>query len=438
MNHSYDVQDRGRAYAALCFENLKKLCTFSKAGLGLYVHFPWCLQKCHYCDFYSLALEGAALQNKSLSAKVLDRYVKGIKDEFHLRLSDHSAFSSYQEVDSIYFGGGTPSLMPAQCIADLLYEFSCVFKLSKDCEISLEANPENLSKKYLEELYEAGITRVNVGLQSFEESILKGMNRYYQAERYREVLSVLAESRFAEGFGVDLIYGLPGQSAQSFYQDLAKVLDASPAHLSLYSLTVEQDTFYGRSVDQNKASAPDEGMQGEIWRALPETLASLSMRQYEVSNFALLSKRGLACSRHNLRYWLYEPYMGLGPGAHGFDGKLRYANPRSIQAYFHHTDSSYALHQALLDMPLLFLRITFPLSWSLWKEIFLEKCRFHPEILSRARDCIHRWQNKGEALFFCENGEDYFQWTRQGLNFLDDRILELHKALSAPMSEAHV
>lgn len=414
--------------------------------LGIYIHFPWCLQKCHYCDFYSIGIGDQKKANKGFSfaskrtknspsplpeglAELIELYTENLLYEFELRLSKGSYFSGFEKISSVYFGGGTPSLLAPQTIEKILGKIRQNFSLLPNCEISLEGNPENMTLEYLRGLYELGIRRVNLGLQSFQANVLKEMNRFYSRERYGSILDDLSKSPF-QNYGVDLIYGFPGQTKNDFYKDLERVLRISPVHLSLYGLTVEENTAYGRAVERKRLPAPDEELQADIFENLTEDLKSADLQHYELSNFA---KENKWC-RHNLSYWLYAPYMGLGPGAHGFTGYFRYANPRNLQQWFAKAEeNSYKPHEPLLEMPLMFLRLCAPWPLKFWERLLSQRCRFTRAVSKAGTQRLYKWAEQGLAdIFSHENEKDgyFFQWRPAGILFLNERIEEMHRTLA--------
>ncbi len=413
-------------------------------SLAVYIHFPWCLQKCHYCDFYSIGLNQQShlpSDNNNNQVKItklgpskeqLDNYLQTISLELEQRRSQkETSFHRFTQVHTIYFGGGTSSLMPPPALASLIKTISNSFVLSPNCEITLEGNPENLTPEYLAALADIGINRLSVGLQSFQANILQNMNRFYHQERYDTILEHLQHGPISN-FSLDLIYGFPGQSAASFHQDLAKVLSIRPKHLSLYSLTVESNTAYGQAVKKKLAEAPDEDLQSEIWQGMAEHLTNAGMEHYEVSNYALTGH----FSRHNLQYWLYEPYLSLGPGAHGFDGRKRYANPRNLQEWQTQPGQTTCTnHDPLIELPLMLLRLCTAVDLDLWQYNLIQKCGLDSQSFIRAKHCLEQWADQGFAKLFTQStgtsNKRYFQWKRRGLCFLDERTLEMHQSIVA-------
>ena len=407
--------------------------TISPSSLGIYIHFPWCLQKCHYCDFYSLGLDSLKKSQKNekfnykLSFSLFNSYLKALLYELELRLKNTLMFCQYKNIGSIYFGGGTPSLMPVEMLNKILDRLCTDFELTDDCEITLEGNPEDMASEYLEEIYSIGIQRINVGIQSFQAEVLKNMNRFYNPDSYNTLLDKLNQSSFQD-FGIDLIYGFPGQKEVDFYNDLETVLSSNPQHLSLYSLSVESNTAYEQGVRQGVMMPPSMSMQADIWDELGNFIQERlpELKQYEISNFAIQDK----WSRHNMRYWLYYPYMGLGPGAHGFDSNLRYANPRNLQQWLKNpAQNIYRAQEAKIEMPMLFLRLCAAWPIKLWDEIFLDRAKMSQRALEASHECFESWVNQDLADIFKIDGEVKFQWRKLGSSFLDDRILEMNDAI---------
>ncbi|MEQ9364462.1 MAG: radical SAM protein, partial [Leptospirales bacterium] len=298
------------------------------------------------------------------------------------------------------------------------------FAFAENIEITLEGNPENFTADYLRSLHQLGVTRVNVGLQSFREDLLDDMNRYYDPGRYDAVLENLRDAAIQQ-IGGDLIYGFPGQSEAEFYADLNRTLAAGVNHLSIYSLTLESNTTYAGHVRTGKMIAPGEDLQERIFQDLPRVLAERGLRHYEISNFA---RPGYEC-RHNLRYWLYESYLGLGPGAHGFDGYSRYGNSRSVSNWQKAPASAaFEQHDPLEELPLVYLRLCDAIDANLFRDVLVGEGGFSERVADRARAVISGWVDAGygESVATAPCG---FRWKMNGLLQLDDRVLEMCAAL---------
>lgn len=288
--------------------------------LGVYVHFPYCFKKCDYCDFYS---EGIGPSPANDEKSLFQSYQKEI-----LERTKHFPEIKNRTIDTVFFGGGTPSKASSESWKELLGFLRSEFAFAEDTEISIEVNPEDLSEKLLEEYHSLGINRVNVGVQTFEPKGLEFLGRHYDRERYDSLVNVLTHSPIKR-VGIDLMYGIPEVSQDSFYRDLNLFLQAGLPHLSLYSLTLEKGTQYSRDVTDHKKKEPEENIQSDILTNLPVLLKKHGYLWYEVSNYA---KPGFE-SKHNLKYWTYEPYLGIGPGAHGMIEGHRYGNPRNSSLY---------------------------------------------------------------------------------------------------------
>lgn len=293
----------------------------SKVGRpGIYIHYPYCIQKCEYCDFYSVGNGKNQIPDET---GLFQRY----KEEIATRISDNP-FISDLEFDTIFFGGGTPSRAEVSKISDLIFFLRNNIKFSKYSEITMECNPEDITPDFLKSIEQAGINRISVGIQSFHPEKLQFLGRYYDPDRYENVLETVKNSGISN-FSADLIYGIPGQTVQEILQDIQKVLSAGGKHISLYALTVEKGTEYSRKVIDKISPSPEEEIQEKILKLLPDLLSPYELFQYEVSNF---SKPGFF-SKHNLKYWTMEYYLGIGPGAHGFLPSGRYSNPRNVDTY---------------------------------------------------------------------------------------------------------
>lgn len=378
--------------------------------LGIYIHYPYCLQKCHYCDFFS-----EPISNRTEDFN--DNFVESIRSEFISRYND---FSHLKVVDSIFFGGGTASLLSTKHIHNLINFFGQHFSFSKNCEITLEGNPENINLEYLKDLEAIGVNRINVGIQTFAAELLTSMNRYFDLNSYNHILDLLSMSSIRSR-GVDLMYGLPGQTEQQFFNDLQRVVKANLEHLSIYSLIQEPNTMYSKLVQNGLRKPPNENLQDQLFQKLPSKLSSYGFQIYEVSNY---SKPDFEC-RHNLRYWLYEPYMGLGPGAHGFDGRLRYGNLRNIQRWQKNTTgATKEPHKPEIDVPLNLFRIAKPFQPKWFADIL------NQEVTSQVLPFFEQQEQLGYGNFLDDNlssnqtssSHIWFQWNLHGLTFLDSII----------------
>ncbi|MGD0174330.1 MAG: radical SAM family heme chaperone HemW [Anaerolineales bacterium] len=303
--------------------------------LGLYFHIPFCRRRCGYCDFFST--EG--------KQKFLPEYMRMLIREVKMI----GAAGEKSRAGSVYFGGGTPSLIDPPQIANLIEEIRRSFRLSPDAEISLEANPGTVDCDRLALYRKAGINRLSLGVQSADNCELRMLERIHT---FSGAVQAFHEARRA-GFtnvSLDLIYGLPGQTVPLWERTLDRALSLSPNHLSLYALTLERGTRLARAVRRGALPAPEEDAAADMYELAEEKLAAAGYRHYEISNWAkdgdmkteyeIIGSTGACKSRfpkfactHNLRYWLNLPYLGLGAGAHGCAAGRRYANVCSVEKY---------------------------------------------------------------------------------------------------------
>ena len=279
---------------------------------GLYIHIPFCLSKCHYCDFYSLTSISAVPDFLDALFKEMTMY--------------RNRFNSF---DTVYIGGGTPSLLSPQQLENILVRIWGNFDLISDSEITVETNPADLNRSYLESIREIGINRINIGVQSFDQKMLNFLGRRHSL---MQALSAVEASRKAgfHNIGLDLIYGVPGQSIDSWLDTLKQAVAFSPEHLSCYQLTLEPKTPLGKRYQAGEFSIPGEELQYEFFMKTSQFLEGAGYIHYEVSNFA----RGTElASRHNQKYWDHSPYLGLGPAAHSFQDNQRWWNHRCLDQY---------------------------------------------------------------------------------------------------------
>ena len=281
--------------------------------LGLYIHIPFCRSKCDYCDFYSLS----GKENK------MDAYQKALLA--HLAETAPSA-RGYQ-VDTVYFGGGTPSFYGEKRIKELLRAIKKRYTLTPDAEITMEANPDSVDKNMLTHLRRAGINRLSLGVQSACDRDLSALHRPHTFEQARAAVEAARRAKI-KNLSLDLIYGLPGQSQESWKNTVEEVLALAPEHLSCYGLKVEDGTPLAERVARGER-LPDDDDQADMYLWTVDRLAAAGYFQYEISNFA---KKGFQ-SRHNLRYWFLREYIGFGPGAHSDFGGRRYSFLRDLDGY---------------------------------------------------------------------------------------------------------
>ncbi|MGQ9556427.1 MAG: radical SAM family heme chaperone HemW [Desulfurispora sp.] len=287
-----------------------------KNELALYIHVPFCLAKCHYCDFVSY----------TYSDEAAGRWAVAVKQE--LALWARLPVCSGRTLATIYIGGGTPSLLPAETLGSVLTAVRRNFAVYPAAEITLEANPGTVEPDKLTEWRRLGVNRLSVGVQSLEEKHLRFLGRRHTAQQAEETVQAARAAGFAN-IGVDLIYGIPGLGGREWADTLRRVMDWPVTHLSAYALTVEQDTPLGRLVAAGRVILPDEDEVADQYELLLEVVPAAGLKQYEIANFA---RPGHSC-RHNLNYWLGGEYLGVGPAAWSYLAGHRFANPAEPADY---------------------------------------------------------------------------------------------------------
>ncbi len=283
---------------------------------SIYLHVPFCGRKCPYCDFFSVAGQADWLQ----------AYPRNLIAQLRLcRHPDHG------EVETVYFGGGTPSLLPPGAIAALVDEINRLFSLSPRAEITMEANPGTLSLDALRGYRQAGVNRLSLGVQSFDPAMLQTLGRIHTPEQARKALLWARTAGFSN-LSLDLMFGLPGQSDEALAVELDRIIDFAPEHVSLYGLTIEEGTPFHALHRQNRLRAADDETGARMYLQIDARLSAAGYGHYEISNFA---RPGFE-SRHNQRYWQRRSNLAIGAGAHGFVDRgwgLRIAVPADIERY---------------------------------------------------------------------------------------------------------
>lgn len=281
--------------------------------LGIYIHIPFCRSKCDYCDFYSLAGRDDRM----------DQYQKALLSH----IKETAPLAQDFPVDTIYIGGGTPSYYGAKRLKELLGVIRKLYQVEKDAEVTVECNPDSVDVKALKILRKAGVNRLSMGMQSANACELERIHRIHTPQQVNEAATAARKAGFTN-LSLDLIYGLPGQTMDSWKATVEHALSLIPQHLSCYGLKVEEGTPLAARVAQGEV-LPDDDQQADLYLWTVGRLERAGYPQYEISNF---SKPGFA-SRHNLRYWLTQPYIGFGPGAHSDFGGRRYFFVRDLDAY---------------------------------------------------------------------------------------------------------
>lgn len=282
--------------------------------LGLYIHVPFCRSKCEYCDFYSL---GGGLNNDAMDL-YLQAVLAHIK-ETSLRVAGYV-------VDTVYFGGGTPSFFGADGLVRILAEIDRRFQLDTNAEITLEANPDTVTAESMAKLRRAGFNRISIGVQTDEDAKLKALGRPHTYKQAQMAVSYARRAGF-QNISVDLMFGLPNQTREQWMATLRHVLDLKPDHISCYGLKVEPGTPLYEY--REGANLPDDDTQADMYFYAVQTLEEMGYGQYEISNFA---RPGMEC-RHNLKYWTGEPYLGFGPAAASDFGGKRFTAEANLDRY---------------------------------------------------------------------------------------------------------
>ncbi len=288
--------------------------------VSLYIHVPFCRHRCHYCDFIT-----TTGQDDKIGA-----YVEALKKELRIAISQDNDFT----IHSIYFGGGTPSLVPAEYYHDLIDLIRSLATVTGDCEISMEANPGTITPAYLEGVRAAGINRLSLGVQSTDPFDLQRLDRIHTVD---DVLHGVRDARRAgfENINLDLIFALPWQDLEGWQRSLDRALALQTDHFSLYSLIVEPGTPLHAWYQRGLIAVQDQDLEAEMYEHAMGTLAEAGFTHYETSNWARQdSTRDYRC-RHNLQYWLNQPYLGIGAGAHGYMAAVRTENVHSLGQYLH-------------------------------------------------------------------------------------------------------
>ena len=283
-------------------------------GIGLYVHIPFCQYKCTFCDFATFAGKDDQM----------DGYVEALLREIALRTPDGPA----RRASTVFFGGCTPSLLPAVQIGRILDALRSAFALDTGAEMTLEANPGNLDLAAMRALRAAGVTRLSVGVQSLSDSVLAGVNRLHSGGEAIRTLETARRAGF-ESVSADLMFGLPGQERADWEATLRGLVAVAPDHLSVYGLILEPGTMLRRQVERGTHRLPPDDDAADMYEFAQGALSGSGYVQYEVSNWA---RPGHRC-RHNLTYWLHRPYIGFGLSAHSYFDGTRFANLRGLQSY---------------------------------------------------------------------------------------------------------
>lgn len=372
----------------------------SEKPLSLYIHLPFCAQKCAYCDF-------ASYPNRE---DVWSVYVDTVLDE----LAGWNELLKARAVKTVFLGGGTPSLLSAELLERLLDGVFEKAKPIRNAEITMEANPGTLTMEKLRRCRKAGVNRLSIGAQSMNDSLLKALGRIHCAADVREAVRMARSAGF-ENVSLDLMYALPGQTLDDWLRTLDEAAALEPEHISAYSLILEEGTPLAKRAEQGKIEVPDDDACVEMQRAAVERLAARGWERYEISNFA---REGYAC-RHNLVYWLRGEYLGVGCAAHSLVEGARFENPRSLEAYLAGERRLNAVNlsreDAMEETLMLSTRTTQGLALAQWRAEFGEDFENkHARTLKK----LNQW-----GLVEIQNG--FLRLTQRGLELQNAVVVEL-------------
>lgn len=303
--------------------------------MGLYIHIPYCKSKCIYCDFYSTPV-----------VETMEQYVRSLLCEARLRKNECGESSPSKiegaggsmitqrddliipQFSTLYLGGGTPSVMPVELLSALINGLSDIFDLSQVQEFTVEVNPDDVTREYVEQLRQLGVNRVSMGVQSLNDGELRAINRRHSAQQAIDAARAIKEAGISN-ISIDLIYGLPGQTIDTWQQNVEQAIALDVQHISAYNLSYEKGTRLWVMREQGKVQEVSDDDCIAMHDLLVKMLKEAGYEHYEISNFARPGYR----SRHNSSYWNFTPYLGLGAAAHSFDGSVRRYNPSSIKQY---------------------------------------------------------------------------------------------------------
>ncbi|MDP3387126.1 MAG: radical SAM family heme chaperone HemW [Eubacteriales bacterium] len=288
-----------------------------KSKLGIYVHVPFCVRKCLYCDFCS---------DTNLDSELVAKYFRALNEEINL----YRHMAGDYVTDSIFIGGGTPSAVDSRYIDELMNHLNKWFEIDRNCEITIEANPGTIDIPKARDYIYSGLNRMSVGVQTLNDQLLKKIGRIHNAEEAEKTLSDIHQAGFLN-VSVDLMFNLPDQRLKDVTADIDKILKHDINHISYYSLKVEENTPFHKMLKNNQIQLGSDEQEREIYHRIIEMLGNRGFKQYEISNFSMPGYE----SRHNMKYWSRESYLGLGLSSHSFIGQERFSNTTNLHEYIH-------------------------------------------------------------------------------------------------------
>ena len=287
--------------------------------LGLYIHIPFCKRKCNYCDFISF----------SGKQELIEKYIDSLKKE----INNYKINKEEYLIETIYFGGGTPSFIESKYIIEVLQELKQKFNVSKNAEITIEINPGTVDEQKLQDYYNSGINRISFGLQSTKSELLKLVGRIHTYSSFLDAYNLAREMGF-KNINVDLMIGLPVQTLEDVQKDLERITELKPEHISVYSLIVEEETAIEQKINNKELYLPSENLERKMYWEVKNTLEEKGYKHYEISNFAKPKFE----SKHNLSCWNQEEYIGFGLAAHSYIDNKRYSNTEELEKYIVRVD----------------------------------------------------------------------------------------------------
>lgn len=360
---------------------------------GIYIHIPFCRSRCHYCNFYS-----------TVSERYRQDFIQALLDEISLQKD----YFGSQRIDSIYFGGGTPSLLSADEISLIIDRIEAVFSLGREAEITVEANPDDVNRDWAKRLKQTVVNRLSLGVQSFFDEDLLYLNRRHNGADAGNAISILQEEQF-DNLTIDLIYGIPTLGMDKWKKNLDTFMSYGLKHLSAYSLTVEPRTALHQFIEKGKIKAPSEESSIAQFSFLLEYMEDNGFVHYEISNFAKDEK----FSRHNCLYWTGQHYLGLGPSAHSYNGRSRRWNISSVKDWMkpgHQYKETFeeemlSTEQRFNEYVMTSLRTMWGCNLEIVRQQFGEK--FEKQLLKNAQRYLkeEKLEQRNEVLYLTRSGK---------------------------------
>jgi oxygen-independent coproporphyrinogen III oxidase len=367
---------------------------------GIYIHIPFCKSRCSYCDFATDVFK---------NAETVGRYVDALCAEIQ-----NSKFKIQNSIETVYFGGGTPSLLSPKQLEKILNVIYKKFSVESEIELTMEMNPATMTLETVKEYRNLGVNRASFGAQTFDDTELKRLGRKHTAQDVRETIELLREADFTN-VSFDLIAGLPRQTLKDWERNLEEALKLKPEHLSLYLLEIHGGTPLAEQIRSKRQPLPDEDLSGEMYELMLDKIAEKGYEQYEISNFSLPNFE----SKHNSKYWLCEPVFAFGVSAHSFDGKTRYSNERDTNQYVRLIEKgeSPIVEKTELDAKQLSAEFAF-LTLRLNKGLNLPdyRARFGIDLLQTFAEELKRLEDFG----LIKNEKNFLKLTRKGMIYSNE------------------